>query len=119
ASENGHCGVVKPLLAREDVNLNKPDPDLGLAPLCGGAEKGHDGVVNTLLSREDVNPNTLDTEYGRTPPCWVPRNGYELVVKTLLVREHVRTDSPYSLNKAPVSWPLSGGHNQIVNMLQE
>ncbi|RPA96062.1 ankyrin, partial [Choiromyces venosus 120613-1] len=119
AAQNGHDGVVKTLLAREDVDPNTPDTTDGLTPLCWAAQNGHDGVVKTLLAREDVNPNTPDTTYGKTPLCWAAKSGQDGVVKTLLAREDVRTDTPDNLNEMPLSSALSGGHNQIVKMLQE
>ena len=47
AAENGHVGVVKLLLGRDDINRNAPGPLLasGCTPLVLAAQSGHEGVV--------------------------------------------------------------------------
>ncbi|RPA97765.1 ankyrin [Choiromyces venosus 120613-1] len=47
AARNGHEGMMKLLLARGDVNPNRPDSD---TPLLRAAWRGHEGVVKLLLS---------------------------------------------------------------------
>jgi len=47
---------VKLLLARNDVDPNKPDAD-GTTPLWRASWHGHEGVVKLLLAQADVNPN--------------------------------------------------------------
>jgi len=48
AAGNGHEGVVRILLGRDDV-----DPDtlcfMGRTPLCHASDRGHRGVVEILL----------------------------------------------------------------------
>ncbi|RPA89627.1 ankyrin, partial [Choiromyces venosus 120613-1] len=107
------------LLARADVNPNTPDIEYGRTQLCWAAWDGQEVVAKVLLAREDVSPNMPDAEDGLTPLCCAAENGHEVVVKTLLVREDVRTDTPGNLDETPLSVALSGGHNQIVKMLQE
>ncbi|RPA92109.1 hypothetical protein L873DRAFT_1794495 [Choiromyces venosus 120613-1] len=41
------------------------------------------------------------------------------VIKTLLAQEDVNTDTPDNFGATPLSLAFSGGHNQIVKMLQE
>ena len=48
AARNGHEGVVKILLEREEVNHDKPN-EFGQTPLSGAAQEGHEGIVKILL----------------------------------------------------------------------
>ena len=65
AAKNGHEGVVKILLGRDDIDPNKPGDD-GQTPLLWAARNGHQGVVRVLLKRDDVDPNKLD-RHSQTP----------------------------------------------------
>ena len=49
----GHEGVVRVLLERNDANLDTADED-GQKPLSFAAENEHEGVVRILLERNDV-----------------------------------------------------------------
>ena len=61
AARNGHEGVVKILLGREEVNPNRPDNN-GQTPLSYAAENGHERVVELLQSRKVVS-----LPYGSSP----------------------------------------------------
>jgi len=74
AAWNGHEGVVRILLRRDDVNPEKPG-HFGQSPLCHAARNGHKGVVKILLGRDDVNPNKPDHK-GRTPLSWAIQKGH-------------------------------------------
>ena len=50
AARNGHEGVVKILLGREEVNPDRSDND-GLTPLSRAALNGHEEVMEILLGR--------------------------------------------------------------------
>ena len=56
AAENGHGGVVKLLLGREDVNSDAHD-EAGQTPLLLASWNGNDVVAKLLLGRKDVNPD--------------------------------------------------------------
>jgi len=71
ASPNGHEGVVKLLLEREEVNPDRPsrrgqlppkDSQGSRTPLSYAAEGGYEGVVKLLLEREEVNPDKPDND---------------------------------------------------------
>jgi len=53
AARNGHAGVVKILLGREDVIPDIPNEDC-LIPLYCAAWSGHDGVMKILLRQDNV-----------------------------------------------------------------
>ena len=52
AAQNGHEGIVKILLGRDDVDPNKPG-QYGQTPLRCAALAGHEGVVKYLLAWDD------------------------------------------------------------------
>ena len=119
-AENGHEGVVKMLLEREEVNANWADTERGRTPLGWAAGNGYEGVVKMLLEREEVNPDLADTEYGRTPLSWAAQNGNEGVVKILLEREDVNPDHvDTEYGRTPLSWAARQGYKRIVRTFLE
>jgi len=58
-------GLVRLLLAREDVNPNRLD-EFGRTPISWAAGYGCETMVKLLLARKSVNPNKPDTD-GKTP----------------------------------------------------
>jgi len=117
AARNGHEGVVKILLERDNVNPDKPNND-SQTPLCQAAYNGHEGVVKMLLERGDVNPNKPNN-HGRTPLWWAARNGHEGVVKILLERDDVNPDKPDNHGWTPLWWAAYNGHEGVVKILLE
>ena len=57
-ASNGHEGVVKILLGREEVNPDKSDR-FGQTPLSYAAGGGHERVVALLQSRKPISPRTI------------------------------------------------------------
>ncbi|PUU83075.1 ankyrin repeat-containing domain protein, partial [Tuber borchii] len=100
AALEGHEGVVKLLLGREDVDPNRPDVD-DRTPLRCAAIEGHQGAVKLLLERGDVDPNRAD-KYGQTPLWWAAINGHEGVVKLLLGREDIDPNRPDVNDRTPL-----------------
>ena len=49
AAINGHKGIVKSLLGREEIDPNAADAKYGRAPLFWAARGGHGGIVELLL----------------------------------------------------------------------
>ena len=88
ASRRGHDGVVRVLLERSDIDLDKADRR-GLL-LCA-AENGHDGVVRILLGLNDVGPNKPD-EDRQALLLWASRSGYSSIVRVLLEQNDVNPD---------------------------
>ena len=117
AAYNGHEEVVKILLAREEVNPDKPD-EWDRTPLSSAAANGHVGVVKILLEREVVDPDKPDN-LGETPLSDAAQNGHEGVVKILLEREEVDPDKPNSCGKTPLSFAAQNGHEGVVKILLE
>ena len=64
-AQNGHVGVVKILLERNDINPSIPDK-YDRMPLSLATQDGHGGVVWILLGRSNFDPNTAD-RYDLTP----------------------------------------------------
>ena len=65
AARKGNEGVVRQLLARDDVNPDKPSDD-DKTPLWRACFHGHDRVVKLLLARNDVDSNKPNAK-GQTP----------------------------------------------------
>jgi len=57
--------MVSLLLARDDINPDKPD-NYGKTPLRGASRWGHAGAVKLLLARGDVDTHKPD-KCGETP----------------------------------------------------
>ena len=117
AAQNGHEGVVKMLLARNDVNPEKPDKH-GQTPLCSAAENGHEGVVKILHGRDNVNPDKPGI-YERTPLGFASWSGHERVVKVLLGRDDVNPNNPDIASQTPLCGAATNGHEGVVKILLE
>ena len=83
APKNGHEGIVKLLLGREDFNLNALNKISGQTLLLWAAENGHEEIVLRLLGREDIYPD-WETKPGQTPLSVAAKSGHEGIVKLLL-----------------------------------
>jgi len=120
AAGNGHEGIVRILLGREDVNPETLDTEYGQTPLSWAAKDGRERVVKLLLERKDVNPNS-PSKSGRTPLSWAAENGREGVVKLLLGRGDVdvNRDSSSEPGLTPLWWAARNGHEGIVKLLLE
>jgi len=115
AANNGHEGVVKILLGREEVNPDKPGSN-GRTPLSFAAGRGHEGVVKVLLGRKEVNPDKPDTD-DRTPLSFAAQDGHEGVVKILLGRKEVNPDKPDDDDQTPLWFAAWYGHEGVVKIL--
>jgi len=115
AATNGHKGVVKILLERDDVNPNKANW-YGETPLWAAAFNEHEGVARMLLKRHDVNPDEAN-EDGETPLWLAAFRGHEGLVKALLGRGDVNPDSPNNDGETPLWCAASGGHEGVVKIL--
>ena len=117
AAMNGHEGIAKLLLGRNDVNPNTPDTWYSRTPLSLAAKNGHEGIVKLLLGRTDVNPNS-SSKSGLTPLSWAAQNGHEGVVKALLGRQDVNLDTPDTeFGHTPLLLAALYGHEGIVKLL--
>ena len=103
AAKNGHDGMVKQLLEREDVDPDRPD-NWASTPLSWAADSGHEGVVRLLLGRKDVDPDRAD-EQDSTPLLWASNSGHEGVVKLLLGQEDVDLNHPDEQCSQPSGGP--------------
>ena len=117
AARNGHVGVAKILLGREDVDPNHPDKQEE-TPLGRAAINGHEGVVKLLLEREDVDPNHPDKQE-ETPLGWAAIYRHEGVVKLLLRREDVDPNRPDVNGRTPLGCAAVDGHEGVVKLLLE
>jgi len=88
-ARNGHEGVVKLLLEREDVDPNRPDK-YEETPLEFAAFEGHERVVKLLLGREDVDPDRPG-EHGHTPLSHATSRGHGGIMKLLQAQKSVES----------------------------
>ena len=117
AASNGHEGIVKLLLGREDVSTDTSDTTYGQTPVSWAAENGHEGVVKLLLELKDVNPDSAD-KAGRTPLWYASQNGHERTVKLLLGREDLKPNTPDTeYSQTPLLLAAGRGHERIVWLL--
>jgi len=114
AAHWGNEGVVRLLLAMDDVIPDKPNND-GQTPLLQASFKGHEGVVRLLLARADVNPGQRDID-GSTPFSHACFGGHEAVVRLLLARG-VSSDNPNNDGQTPLSDASFMGHEGVVRLL--
>jgi len=114
AAEWGNEGVVRVLLAEDDVIPDRPN-NYGQTPLLQASFGGHEGVVRLLLARADVNPDERDID-GSTPLAHACFGGHEPVVRLLLARG-VNPDNPDNNSQTPLSEASFGGHEGVVRLL--
>ena len=115
AAENGHEGVVKILLRRDNVSPNIPN-QYGRTPLRCAVLGGHEGVVKLLLGRDDVNLNEPD-EYGQTVLWQAAANGSEGMVQILLGHDEVNPNRPDQDGQTPLVLAAFNGHKGVVKIL--
>ena len=115
AAQQGNEGVVRLLLARDEVNPDKPN-NKDQTPVWSAADKGHEEVVELLLAENNVNPDKPDID-GKAPLWRASWNGHEGVVKLLLARNDVYPDKPNDEGRTPL-WNASwNGHEGVVKQL--
>ena len=115
AAAGGHVGVVKLLLARNDINLNLTDQRGGTS-LSYAAEFGHVGVFKLLLARNDINLNLTD-QCGGTSLSYAAEFGHEAVVKLLLARDDVNINLTDRDSRPPLTLAAMYGHEAVVRLL--
>ena len=117
AMDNGHEGVVKLLLGRDDIDLwrwGKPMKP----PLFWAAQNGHGEVVKMLLGRASINPEKPDYESRLTPLCCAAKNGHEGVVKVLL-EWGINPERPGKWRQTPLYYAAENGREGVVKILLE
>ena len=142
AARYGHEEVVRLLLRKKHIQLDRQDIGGSRTALSWAAGNGHEGVVRLFLGRRFVNPGNVDRRWGkamgvasrvfgwryvnpesssrcgRKPLSWAAGNGHEGVVKLLLGRKDVSPDTPDTeYGRTPLSWAAGNGHEEIVRLL--
>jgi len=117
AALNGHEGVVRVILSRDDINPDQCGM-YGRTPLWCAAFYGYVGVVKMLLERDDIAPDTPDGN-NRTPLLCAAENGHEEVVKLLLGREEVDPDKRGIYDRTPLWCAAFYRQEGVVKMLLE
>jgi ankyrin repeat protein len=116
AAANGHERVVRLLLAKEGIDVDKAT-EYGRTPLSFAAEQGHELVVRMLLATNNVDINLRDTEDGRTALSFAAENGCEAVVKLLLDQGADPDSKDNTYGRTPLSFAAINGHMVVVKLL--
>ena len=104
---------MKLLLARNDVNPNRPDK-YGATPLAWACYRGYEGIVKLLLKRDDINPN-LPKFFDHTPLWWASSYGHHGVVRLLLAHKDIDPNSIYEAYQYLTS---ASRHKEVAALLQ-
>ena len=115
AARQGNEGVVRLLLARDDVNpdkLSSCDQTL----LSAATSQGLEGVLRLLLVRDDIGPDKPDRS-GHTPLWWAAFYGHEGVARLLLARDDVDLDKLDHYNQTPLLLASSQGREGVMRLL--
>ena len=102
ACRQGREEVVKQLVARDDVNPDKPDNKEYNTTLEHFWQLAW-GVVKRLLEQNDVNPDKRDNN-AKTPLWRAAWDRHERVVNLLFGRDDVNPDKPDTDGGTPVLW---------------
>ncbi|KAJ5741505.1 hypothetical protein N7533_010914 [Penicillium manginii] len=117
AARSGHEGVVKILLARDDVDPAKPSRS-GCTPFCWAAVKGHVGVMKLLLETGKVDVNSQMDDL-RTPLSCAAAAGRQDSVRFLLSLDEVRVESRDVYGRTAISLAAAKGAAGTVRVLLE
>lgn len=112
ACKYGHIEIVKLLLEKEIIDVNKN------APLCIACKNGHIQIVELLLldDRVDINQNEVN---GNSPLYIACENGnFEIVIK-LLEFNNIDINKINKEGATPLHSACKNGHKSIVNKLLE
>jgi ankyrin repeat protein len=63
AAEIDHENVLRLLLSREDIEVNKSNPEDGITLLMWACNKGRNDIIKMLLDKDNVEVNEKDTSH--------------------------------------------------------
>jgi ankyrin repeat protein len=115
AAREGHSEVVKMLLEKDGVDMNKAN-SRGYTPLSLAARSGHTEIVKLLLEKDGVDVNKADS-FGGTALSFAARGGHSEIVKLLLEKDGVDVNKANSQGSTPLSFAARWGHTEVVKML--
>ena len=117
ACMNGHVKVVKLLLSKEGIYINKPTK-LGETPLYIACMKGYVKVVKQLLDRDDIDVNQSPS-IGETPLFIASTVGHTAVVKLLLDRDDIDVNTSMINGMTPLKIATKNKHTEIAKLLSK
>lgn len=119
AAEEGHEGVVRVLLERDDIDINSKKDIYGQTLIWWVAYKGHVEVVRVLLAQNGIDVNSRDF-LDRTPLSVAAAEGHATVVKLLLTRDDVDVNSGNKFYGGTLlSQVAEMGHQVVLRLLLE
>jgi ankyrin repeat protein len=117
ASYNGFTKVVRLLLARDDILVNKAADKVGPTPLILACQQKHLDVVQLLLQHKDINVNQAQNN-GWTSLISACQFGHLKIVRLLLSQTGIDVDKTFK-GKTPLAFAKRYGHTKIVKLLQQ
>jgi len=112
--------VVKTLLTKPGIDINKAHPSLERTPLWEAAFNGHTEIVKTLLDMPgiDVNKtNKSDRDGDGLPPLyWAIYRGTAEMAKTLLAMPGINVNKAHD-RSLPLHWAINKDNTEIVKTL--
>jgi len=116
AASHGHGAIVTLLLARPEVEVDRPRSDDGSTPLLAASKQGHDGVVTALLEKgaavNAVN-HSKQTSLNRAVSY-----GHLGVVR-ILIRAGADPACRDASGRTALEWSQENQHSDIADLLQQ
>ena len=111
----GHLEIVKVLLAREKIEVNKGNKgDAG--PFSLACQEGHKEVVSLLLTDPRIDLNKANKK--EVTPFYVAcQNGHKEVVSLLLADPRIDPNKPQNEGATPLNMACQEGHKEVVSLL--
>jgi len=115
ACRYGRLEIVKVLLARSKIELNKGNKG-DASPFFIACQEGHKEVVSMLLAdlRTDTNK---PANSGDTPFFMACQNGHKEVVSLLLANTRIVHNKPRDNGATPFLIACENGHKEVVSLL--
>ena len=109
--------MVRLLLARQDVDVNRQAMPSGASALYLASQNGHIEVVRLLLAHQGADVNNTTTAGGATALMVAAQFGHAEVVRPLLARPRVDVYQTTADGRSALLFASLVGHGAIVSLL--
>ncbi|VUC26914.1 unnamed protein product [Clonostachys rosea] len=117
AARRGHAGIVRALIEKEGIELDKPDRS-DHTPFLHAATSRHREVLKELARTGRVDVNFFGP--GSIPALSIAcKEGDSDMVKDLLALPAINADQPDASGKTPLCYAAQKGKEDIINQLLE
>ncbi len=118
AAKKGYLQIVKALLGKEEIDVNRPVNITLQSPLHAATEFNHLDVVKELLKHPMINVNA-QTSVSNTPLHIASRDGYALIANELLTHPAIDINKQAKYGATPLYIASKFEHPDVVNILLE